>query len=113
MRILRTSFLLMAAMILMSASSCQEKYPDLGDGLYAEFITNKGVMIAKLEYEKVPATVANFVALAEGTHPMVAEEDKGKPFYNMITFHRVMDSFMIQGGDPEGNGRGGPRLQIW
>lgn len=88
--------------------SCQEKYPDLEDGLYAEIITSKGTMVAKLHYDKVPVTVANFVALAEGNHPMAEEKYKGKPFYDSLTFHRVMDKFMIQGGDPLGDGRGTP-----
>lgn len=88
--------------------SCQERYPDLEDGLYAEIITTKGTMVAKLHYDKVPVTVANFVALAEGNHPMVEEQYKGKRFYDSLTFHRVMDKFMIQGGDPLGNGRGNP-----
>ena len=88
--------------------SCQEKYPELEDGMYAEIITSKGTMLAELYYDKVPVTVANFVALAEGTHPMVEEKYKGKPFFDSITFHRVMDKFMIQGGDPTGTGRGTP-----
>jgi len=95
---------------MLSATSCNDngKYSDLGDGMYAEIVTNKDTMVAKLFYDKVPLTVANFVALAEGTHPMVTEKFKGKKFYNGLTFHRVMNNFMIQGGDPEGNGRGGP-----
>lgn len=88
--------------------SCQERYPDLEDGLYAEIVTSKGTMMAKLFYDKVPVTVANFVALAEGNHPMAEEKYKGKPFFDGITFHRVMDKFMIQGGDPTGTGRGTP-----
>jgi cyclophilin family peptidyl-prolyl cis-trans isomerase len=92
----------------MSTSSCQDKYPDLEDGLYAEFVTTKGIMVAKLEYEKTPVTVANFVSLAEGNHPLVKEEFKGKKYYNGLTFHRVMDQFMIQGGDPTATGSGDP-----
>jgi cyclophilin family peptidyl-prolyl cis-trans isomerase len=88
--------------------SCQEKYPELEDGLYAEIETSKGTMLAKLFYDKVPVTVANFVALAEGNHPMAAEQFQGKRFYDSLTFHRVMDKFMIQGGDPQGDGRGTP-----
>ena len=88
--------------------SCQERYPDLEDGIYAEIETNKGTMVAKLFYDKVPVTVANFVALAEGNHPMAEEKYKGKPFYDSITFHRVMDQFMIQGGDPTATGSGTP-----
>lgn len=88
--------------------SCDEKYPDLGDGLFAEIVTNKGTMVAKLYYDKTPVTVANFVALAEGNHPMVDSIYKGKKFFNGLIFHRVMNDFMIQGGDPLGTGRGNP-----
>ena len=89
-------------------SSCQEKYPDLEDGIYAEFVTSKGDMVAKLFHEKVPVTVANFVALAEGNHPKLSDSMQGKPYYNGVTFHRVMDNFMIQGGDPTATGNGSP-----
>ncbi|WP_411768286.1 peptidylprolyl isomerase [Winogradskyella sp. A3E31] len=95
-------------LLLILISSCQERYPDLEDGLYAEFVTTKGTMVAELYYDKVPVTVANFVALAEGNHPMVEEQYKDKPFFNGITFHRVMDQFMIQGGDPTASGSGTP-----
>ena len=89
-------------------TSCKAQYPELEDGLYAEIITTKGTMVAKLYYDKVPVTVANFVSLAEGNHPMVSDEFKGKPYYDSITFHRVMDQFMIQGGDHTGTGAGNP-----
>lgn len=94
--------------IFISFLSCKEQYPELGDGIYAEFVTNKGTMVAKLTHDKTPVTVANFIALAEGTHPLVEEQFKGKPFYNGIIFHRVIDKFMIQGGDPTGTGGGNP-----
>ena len=108
MNTLKHSMKILTLIIFLSLSSCNDKYPDLGDGLYAEFITNKGTMVAKLTFEKTPVTVANFVALAEGNHPMVDSIYKGKKFYNGITFHRVMDKFMIQGGDPTGTGSGNP-----
>lgn len=95
-------------LLVLANISCQEQYPKLDDGLYAEFVTSKGNMIAELYYDKVPVTVANFVALAEGNHPLVSDEYKGKPFYDGITFHRVMDKFMIQGGDPTATGSGTP-----
>lgn len=98
----------LVVLLVLSSTSCQEKYPDLEDGIYAEFVTTKGTMVAKLHYDKVPVTVANFVALAEGNHPMAEEQYKGKPFYDGITFHRVMDNFMIQGGDPTATGTGTP-----
>ncbi|AUC80861.1 peptidylprolyl isomerase [Lacinutrix sp. Bg11-31] len=97
---------IIALLVSMSASSCQDQYPDLEDGLYAEINTTKGIMVAKLYYEKAPVTVANFVGLAEGTHPSLADSLKGKPFYDGIIFHRVMDKFMIQGGDPTATGTG-------
>ncbi|MCB0464763.1 MAG: peptidylprolyl isomerase [Aequorivita sp.] len=94
--------------LTLALASCQEKYPDLKDGVYAEFITNKGTFIAKLKNESAPLTVANFVALAEGTNGMVDSLYKGKRFYDGLTFHRVIKDFMIQGGDPNGDGSGNP-----
>lgn len=88
--------------------SCKAQYPDLEDGLYAEFITSKGTMVAKLAHDKTPATVANFIALAEGTNTMVDSTYEGEKFYNGLKFHRVVNDFMIQGGDPLGNGSGNP-----
>lgn len=110
MKIFKSLLTLCVLTLFIGVTSCQEdKYPDLGDGVFAEIVTNKGTMVAKLTYEKTPVTVANFVALAEGNHPMVKDSSlKGKPFYNGLIFHRVMDQFMIQGGDPNGNGSGGP-----
>lgn len=74
------------------------------DGVFAIMETSKGSIVLELFYEKTPLTVTNFVGLAEGT----LDAAKGKPFYDGLTFHRVIADFMIQGGDPEGTGRGGP-----
>jgi cyclophilin family peptidyl-prolyl cis-trans isomerase len=101
-------FIPFAALLIIASSSCKEPKYDIEDGLYAEIVTSKGTMVAKLHYDEVPVTVANFVALSEGNHPLAEEKYKGKPFYDGITFHRVMNNFMIQGGDPTGTGSGTP-----
>jgi cyclophilin family peptidyl-prolyl cis-trans isomerase len=100
------SFLLL--IIVFFVSSCSKSYEHLKEGLYAEIETSKGTMIAKLAYEKAPNTVANFVSLAEGKNPFVNNEFKGKAFYDGLTFHRVIPDFMVQCGDPNGDGSGGP-----
>lgn len=102
-------FKLFALTVLISTISCKPtKYTDLADGLYADMETNKGKILLKLEFEKTPVTVANFVSLAEGTNRQLADSLKGKPYYNGVTFHRVIKDFMIQGGDPTATGEGNP-----
>ena len=101
-----TTFLLLGIITLFT--SCSKSYDNLKEGLYADIQTTKGNMIVKLEFEKIPNTVANFVTLVEGKNPFVSEEFKGKPFYDGLKFHRVIADFMIQGGDPMGDGSGGP-----
>lgn len=78
------------------------------EGIFATIITAKGNIVLKLEFQKTPITVANFVSLAEGTNKQVKTELKGKLFYNNLKFHRVIKDFMIQGGDPLGSGAGDP-----
>ena len=78
-------------------------------GLYAHFVTTEGTFTVKLFDQDAPKTVANFVGLAEGTiDPATGKPGSSKPFYNGLIFHRVIDGFMIQGGDPLGTGTGGP-----
>ncbi|MBC8207987.1 MAG: peptidylprolyl isomerase [Desulfobulbaceae bacterium] len=81
----------------------------LTDGMYAKFITEQGEIVCTLEFEKTPLTVANFIGLAEGTKELGGGAAAGgTPFYNDLTFHRVIPDFMIQGGCPLGTGTGGP-----
>ena len=78
----------------------------------ARFDTTEGAFTIRLFDQEVPNTVANFVGLAEGTKewtdPRTGERKSGTPFYDGVIFHRVIDGFMIQGGDPLGKGVGGP-----
>ncbi|MFP4484027.1 MAG: peptidylprolyl isomerase [Spirochaetota bacterium] len=91
------------------AGGQEEKYPDLEEGLYAELETDRGAIVIDLKYEVVPLTVTNFVGLAEGS----IENSRGDgPFYDGLTFHRVEEDFVIQGGDPAGDGSGGPGYHI-
>lgn len=91
--------------------SKQKKVKDM----IAKFETNRGTFKIKLFHEKAPKTVENFVGLAEGTKeftdPSTGAKTK-KPFYDGLIFHRVIPNFMIQGGDPKGNGTGGPGYQF-
>ena len=77
----------------------------MANEIYAAFDTTEGKFKVRLFADKAPKTVENFVSLAEGTKT-------GKPFYDGTVFHRVIPDFMIQGGDPEGTGRGGPGYQF-
>ena len=82
-----------------------------GEKLYATFVTSMGNLTAELFWEKAPKTIENFVGLAEGTKewtdPKTGQKTK-KPLYDGTIFHRVIADFMIQGGDPQGTGMGGP-----
>ena len=81
------------------------------DGIYAKFNTSKGTILVKLEHEKTPGTVGNFVALAEGNQQNSAKAE-GTPYYDGLKFHRVIPDFMIQGGCPQGTGTGSPGYQF-
>jgi peptidyl-prolyl cis-trans isomerase A (cyclophilin A) len=84
-------------------------------GTYAIFRTTEGTIVCRLFEKDAPKTVANFVDLAEGkrewTHPVSHKKSKDR-LYDGTIFHRVIPNFMIQGGDPAGNGMGGPGYQF-
>jgi len=103
--------LIIMSMFLLSISACNSDYGIVNDGIYAVFITNMGDFTCELFSDKSPITVANFVGLAEGTREFVdasTNEKLKRPFYNGLTFHRVIKDFVIQGGCPLGNGTGNP-----
>ncbi|MCT4622310.1 MAG: peptidylprolyl isomerase [Schleiferiaceae bacterium] len=116
---MRKFLALLAVPALLLMTSCKDKEVMvngekviLEDGLYALFTTTQGDIVVKFEDEKAPMTTANFIALAEGRHEQTSDEYKGKPFYDGLKFHRVIPNFMIQGGDPQGTGMGGPGFQF-
>ncbi|MBM4148504.1 MAG: peptidylprolyl isomerase [Lentisphaerae bacterium] len=82
----------------------------LSEGMYAKFETSKGDIVCALEFEKTPLTVCNFAGLAEGTLKSI--KPAGTPYYDGLIFHRVIADFMVQGGCPQGSGRGGPGYQF-
>ena len=92
----------------MATNSSDTRAP----GVYATFQTSAGSIVCKLYENEAPKTVANFIGLARGTkdwkHPYTGKDMKGTPLYDNTTFHRVIPNFMIQGGDPIGNGTGDP-----
>ena len=94
----------MAMLVILGALACFAKKYD--EGLYAKVGTAKGEFIIALYFEKVPMTVANFVGLAEGA--LKSNRAQKEPFFNGLTFHRVVPGFIVQGGDPRGDGTGGP-----
>ena len=80
-------------------------------GTYAIFETSQGNIVCRLFDKEAPKTVENFIGLAEGTKefrdPISGKKEK-RAYYDGLTFHRVIPQFMIQGGCPQGDGRGGP-----
>lgn len=103
------------ALALLSVFACQDpnaggngaSVDGLNEGLYAKVHTDKGEILLFLDHKNAPLSVANFVGLAEGS----IENNfrgKGEPFFDGLNFHRVVGNFVIQGGDPNGNGSGGP-----
>ncbi len=103
----------MAVCLILTLINCKtleidkQTYDSLENGLYANIKTNKGDMLVKFYDKESPVTVANFIGLAEGKIPNDAKK-AGVPFYDGIIFHRVIKDFMIQTGDPQGTGMGGP-----
>ena len=103
MRKLYFTIVLLITMVLLTFCA-KGGDSDLGDGVFARITTNRGDIVLRLEYERAPMTVMNFITLAEGKMEVAG----GRPYYDGLVFHRVIDEFMIQTGDPQGTGMGGP-----
>jgi peptidylprolyl isomerase len=102
----RYAFHVLALIVIITTlNSCRDARTDLPEGLYAEMETSQGTILLALTYEVTPLTVMNFVGLAEGSYSFAKPSGR---YYDGLIFHRVIDDFMIQGGDPQGNGTGGP-----
>ena len=95
---------LLAAAAFMTTQTETDLSAQQADGMYADLVTNHGKIVLSLEFEKCPLTVCSFVSLAEGSMDI---SRKG-PYYDGLTFHRIIKDFMIQGGCPQGTGTGGP-----
>lgn len=88
----------------------------MSDNPHARLNTNHGTIEFELFEERAPRTVENFIGLATGskewTDPETGETKDGEPLYEDVPIHRIIEGFMIQGGDPTGTGRGGPGYQF-
>jgi len=103
--------LLLGVFLLVASYGIAAESPDKKGPLYATLKTSMGDIVIQLFDDKAPKTVANFVGLASGTKEWMdpkTDEKVKRPLYNGTIFHRVIPGFMIQGGDPRGNGTGGP-----
>ena len=98
-------FFFISIIFVLLTSCIQGKYKNLEAGIYAEIQTNKGNILLELYTEYVPKTVANFIALVEGTNSRLVDSLKGKNFYDNIIFHRVVPNFVIQAGGFTSEGR--------
>ena len=105
---MRKFILFFGAFTILFTGCKTGKYADLGDGIFADIQTTKGDIVVKLYHDATPVTVANFVSLAEGNSTFVDEKFKDKKYYDGLIFHRVIKDFMLQGGCPDGTGRGNP-----
>lgn len=108
--------LIVISLLAFAPISAAQSTKGLDPGLYAHFDTSQGEFTIEFFFDKAPNTVANFVNLATGRqkwrHPSTGEIHENTPYYDGVIFHRVIQGFMIQAGDPSGTGAGGPGFSI-
>lgn len=101
--------------MVLAGQTGEAEAKKLAPGTYVVFETTMGKVVCRLFDKEAPQTVSNFIGLTEGTRewrdPKTGENVK-RPFYDGLIFHRVIPDFMIQGGDPRGDGTGGPGYQF-
>jgi peptidyl-prolyl cis-trans isomerase A (cyclophilin A) len=107
------AFVCLAGLFSLTLAAQKIDTKGLDGGIYANFSTSKGAILVKLTHDKTPMTVANFVGLAEGKFQPFDTIQFKTPYYNGLKFHRVIANFMIQGGDPDGTGMGGPGYRFF
>jgi cyclophilin family peptidyl-prolyl cis-trans isomerase len=110
---MRQGLVVAAALVVVSSVlgtiGYAQKAPKLKPGIYAHFDTSEGQFTVRFYPDAAPKTVENFVGLAEGRiDTITGGPGKSKPYYDGLTFHRIVPGFVIQGGDPTGSGSGGP-----
>ena len=109
MGIMRIKNITAACILAACVVSCKStSAPGMPDGLYARLTTAKGEVLVQLEFAKAPLTVGSFAGLAEGKMASA----KGKKYFDGLSFHRVVPGFVVQTGDPKGDGSGGPGYQF-
>lgn len=114
-RTARVSFLALAAVSAVAVAADPIDDATAADGLYAVFETTLGSFACRLEPEKAPVTVGNFVGLAAGTQEFIdarTGQRTKRPFYDGLRFHRVVSGFVVQAGCPRGDGTGGPGYEF-
>lgn len=106
-------YIILILTVLVTSLQVFAQKRDLDKGLYASIQTNRGEIFLKLYPKAAPLTVANFVGLAEGNLKVFDSIKHKEPYYDSVTFHRVIRDFMIQGGDPTGTGSGTPGYKFY
>ena len=91
---IKKSIIFITSILILNSCNMND-YSELNEGIYASLETSKGDILLELFFKQTPLTVSNFVALSEGNHPAADEQFSGKPYYDGLKFHRVIDNFIL------------------